>query len=222
MKKILVVSPHPDDETLGCGGTLLKYKSKKFTIDWMIITSMDGNNSYSDKNKIDRRNQIKKVKQLYGFNKVFELNLPTAKLDQIPLSSIIEKVTKVINTSKPEIVFTNFYGDVHTDHKITYEAISSCTKNFRAPFIKKIIMYETLSETGYSLDKFNDQFTPNIYVDITKYLNKKLNIMKIYKSEVMKNNNPRSLISIDSLARYRGISINSKYAEAFMLVYEKE
>ena len=83
-------------------------------------------------------------------------------------------------------------------------------------------MYETLSETGYSLDKFNDQFTPNIYVDITKYLNKKLNIMKIYKSEVMKNNNPRSLISIDSLARYRGISINSKYAEAFMLVYEKE
>ena len=69
---------------------------------------MDGNNSYSDKNKIDRRNQIKKVKQLYGFNKVFELNLPTAKLDQIPLSSIIEKVTKVINTSKPEIVLLIF------------------------------------------------------------------------------------------------------------------
>ena len=81
-------------------------------------------------------------------------------------------------------------------------------------------MYETLSETGYSLDDFSVN-SPLCYVDITKYLNKELNVMKIYKSEFMKNNN-LGLISMNYLARYRGISINSKYAEAFMLVYEKE
>ena len=222
MKKVLVVSPHPDDETLGCGGTILKYKNKKLKIDWLIITSMDGNSKFTEKDKKIRKKQILKVKRMYSFNKIYELNLPTAKLEQIPKTSMIENVKNVLNKSKPDIILTNFYGDVHSDHKITFDVISSCVKNFRSPFIKKIMLYETLSETGFSLNKSKDEFSPNMYVDITKYMAQKIKIMRVYKSEIMKNYKPRSLLAIDSLARYRGSSIDSKYAEAFMLVYEKE
>ena len=141
MKKILIVSPHPDDETLGCGGTILKYKSQKLKIDWLIITSMDGNNNFTEKDKIIRKKQIQRVKNMYGFNKTYELNLPTTKLEQISKSLIIESVSNILKKSRPEIILSNFYGDVHTDHKITFDVISSSTKNFRVPFIKKIMLY---------------------------------------------------------------------------------
>lgn len=222
MKKILIVSPHPDDETLGCGGTILKYKSQKLKIDWLIITSMDGNNNFTEKDKIIRKKQIQRVKNMYGFNKTYELNLPTTKLEQISKSLIIESVSNILKKSRPEIILSNFYGDVHTDHKITFDVISSSTKNFRVPFIKKIMLYETLSETGYSLNTSKDQFCPNMYVDISKFMNKKIKIMKVYKSEIMKSYKPRSIFAIESLGRYRGSRINSRYAEAFMLVYEKQ
>ena len=74
---------------------------------------------------------------MYGFNKIYELGLPTTKLDEIPISKIVQKVSKVIKNSKPKVIFSNFYGDVHTDHKIISKVVSSCTKNFRAPFVEK-------------------------------------------------------------------------------------
>jgi N-acetylglucosamine malate deacetylase 1 len=222
MKKILIISPHPDDETLGCGGTILKYKSKKAKIDWLIATTMNGNNQYSIKDIKIREKQILKVKKMYGFNKVYELNLPTTKLDQIPTSKIVKKFSEVIKKSKPKVIFSNFYGDVHTDHKIISKVVSSCTKNFRAPFIEKIMLYETLSETGYSHNRKKDNFVPNSYVNISKFMKKKIKIMKIYKSEIMKGYKPRSIFALDALAKFRGVSINCKHAEAFMLIYEKQ
>ena len=221
MKKVIVISPHPDDETLGCGGTLLKYKSKKYKVDWLIVTSLDHNDSFTKKIKINRRNEILKVKKMYKFDNVYELNLPTTKLDQIPVGLMVEKISAVFKKSKPNLIFTNFYGDVHTDHKIIFDVVSSCTKNFRAPFIEKVMLYETLSETGYSLNRSKDQFSPNMFVDISKFMKKKITIMKIYKSEIMKGYRARSIFAIDSLAKFRGSSISTKYAEAFMLVYEK-
>ena len=222
MKKILIISPHPDDETLGCGGTILKYKNKKAKIEWLIITSMDGNKQYTTKDKKIREKQISKVKKMYGFNKIYELGLPTTKLDEIPISKIVQKVSKVIKNSKPKVIFSNFYGDVHTDHKIISKVVSSCTKNFRAPFVEKILLYETLSETGYSHNKKKDNFVPNVFVDISNFMKKKIKIMKVYKSEVMTGYKPRSMFAIDALAKFRGVSINCKYAEAFMLIYEKQ
>ena len=221
MKKILVVSPHPDDETLGCGGTLLKLKKQNYKIDWLIITSMS-EDLFNSKSRLKRNNEIKKVKKMYNFNNIFNLNFPTMKLDQIPLREIIGKVSKVIKISRPNTIFTNFYGDVHSDHKIVFDVISSCTKNFRCPYVSKIFLYETLSETGYFLGNKNKVFIPNYFSDITKLMTKKIKIMNIYSSELMKGYMPRSIRGIKTLAEYRGLFINVKYAEAFMLVYEKD
>jgi len=218
--KILVVSPHPDDETLGCGGTILKHKDLGDQIYWLIITNIDMENGW-DKDIIEKRQkEIETVAKMYDFEKTFKLDYLTAKLDTIPMQEIIESISKVIFEIKPEIIYSPNRSDVHTDHQITFKAVYSCTKNFRYPFIKKVLMYETLAETEFSPALPENAFIPNIFVDITNYFEKKLGIFKIYKSELMKKPLPRSLGSIKALARYRGSQIGVEYAESFVLIRE--
>ena len=109
------------------------------------------------------------------------------------------------------------FSDVHSDHKIVSEVISTCTKNFRFPFIKKILAYEVLSETDYNLNR-KKTFFPNYYEDITKFLIKKKKAMKIYKSEMKKFPFPRSIEAMDALAKLRGSQIGKKAAESFEIL----
>ena len=218
--KILVISPHPDDETLGCGGTILKHKDIGDKVYWLIITNIDMKDGW-DKDIVEKRQkEIETVAEMHGFEKTFKLDYPTAKLDTIPIQEIIESISKVIFEIKPEIIYLPNRSDVHTDHQITFKAAYSCTKNFRYPFIKKILMYETLSETEFAPALPENTFIPNVFVDTTKYFEKKLEIFKIYKSEVMEEPFPRSLDSIKALARYRGSQIGVEYAESFVLIRE--
>ena len=133
---------------------------------------------------------------------------------------MIKKIDAVFNEIKPNVVYTMFNNDVHSDHRVAFEAVYSCTKSFRNPFIEAIYMMETLSETEFAPAMQSTSFIPNVYVDITPYMDKKLQIMSIYESEVMKEPYPRSLSSIEALARVRGSRCGVKYAEAFMLLYE--
>lgn len=218
--KILVISPHPDDETLGCGGTILKHKDMGDKIYWLIITNIDAKNGW-DKNAVKKRQkEIEIVAEMYGFEKTFKLDYPAAKLDTIPIQKIIESISKVILEVKPEIIYLPNRSDVHTDHQITFKAAYSCTKNFRYPFIKKILMYETLSETEFAPALPENVFIPNVFVDITKYFEKKLEIFKIYDSEIMEEPLPRSLEVIEAFDKCRGSRIGEKYAEAFILLKE--
>jgi len=215
MKNILVVSVHPDDETLGCGGTILKHKEKGDKIFWLILTRAKAN-------IVDLRKQyVNEVAGTYNFENFKHLSFLDAELDRNPLGEIILEISKYIYQIQPTVIYLNFYNDVHSDHRVAFEAVYSCTKNFRYPFIEKILMYETLSETEFAPAIQNNAFVPNVFVDISPFLEKKLQIMSIYKSEVMKEPYPRSLSSIEALARVRGSRCGVKYAEAFMLLYEK-
>ena len=218
--KILVISSHPDDETLGCGGTILKHKDIGDKIYWLIVTNIDVKDGWDKDIVKERQKEIKRVAEMYGFEKIFKLDYPATKLDVIPIQKIIESISKVIFEIKPEIIYLPNRSDVHTDHQITFKTAYSCTKNFRYPFIRKILMYETLSETEFAPALPENTFIPNVFVDITKYFEKKLEIFKIYKSEVMEEPLPRSLGSIKALTKYRGSQIGVEYAEGFMLVRE--
>ena len=218
--KILAVSPHPDDETLGCGGTILKHKDIGDKIYWLIITNIDVKNGW-DKDIVEKRQkEIETVTEMYGFEKTFKLDYPAAKLDTILVQEIIESISKVILEIEPEIIYLPNRSDVHTDHQITFKTAYSCTKNFRYPFIRKILMYETLSETEFTPSLPENIFIPNVFVDITKHFKKKLEIFKTYKSEMMKKTFPRSLEVIEAFDKYRGSQIGEKYSEAFVLLKE--
>lgn len=218
--KILVISPHPDDETLGCGGTILKLREEGNFIYWLIVTGMNDKLGFPKEKILNRQREIKKVTKMYGFDDVFNLNFPTTRLDTIPMVDLISKISDCIRKIRPEVIFMNNKSDIHTDHKITFQAVVSATKSFKANFIKRILMYETISETDVVSPFIENAFLPNIFVDISHYIEKKLEIISIYKSEIMEYPLPRSLDSMKALARFRGSQIGVEYAEAFMSVRE--
>jgi len=213
---VLVVAVHPDDETLGCGGTLLKHKANGDKIYWLICTDIGKSHHYYK----TRQKEIEEVSKLYSFDGVIDLQLQTTQVDEYSMSELISKISKLINEIKPNIIYLPFKGDVHSDHRKIFEAAYSCTKSFRYPFIKKIYMIETLSETEFAPSTKEDSFIPNVFVDISKYMDKKIEIMKIFESEIAEHPFPRSERNMRALATLRGATTGCKYAESFMLLKE--
>lgn len=212
---ILVIAPHPDDETLGCGGTLLKHKAEGDEIFWLIITNVSEENGFIPDRVESRQEEIESVSRAYNFTKHYKLDLPTAQLDKVPQAQLINNISNVINEVKPDIVYLPFGYDVHTDHQIVFKAAYACTKNFRYPFIKEIRLYETISETDFAPALPGQTFVPNIYNNITDFIDQKCSIMEIYHSELMPDHLPRSISSIRALSRLRGSRVGQEYSEAF-------
>ncbi len=216
--KVLVISAHPDDEALGCGGTLLKHKSNGDDISWIIVTNVFESHGFSKERVASRQQEIKKVADMFGFSSVHNLNYPTMSLDSTSLNTLIPKISEVFNEVKPEVIYVMNRSDAHSDHRITFEAVAACTKSFRYPFIKKVLMYECLSETEFAPALPEKAFIPNYFVDITSFFDQKVSIMNVYESELAEHPFPRSLKNIEALAIYRGASVGVVYAEAFQLI----
>jgi LmbE family N-acetylglucosaminyl deacetylase len=220
MRKILVLAVHPDDETLGCGGTLLRHKKEGDEIFWLIATAMKKESNFSEKDIKTRKEEIGQVRDKYGFKEVYELDIPCTKADQVPRHDLTARISGIFDKARPEVVYLPFINDVHSDHRVIFEAAYSSTKTFRRPFIKKILMMETISETEF-VPPFEDlPFTPNYFVDISDFLDKKLDIMKIYKNEHQEHPFPRSMDNIKALATFRGAAAGCRYAESFMVLKE--
>ena len=215
MNKVLVFAVHPDDETLGCGGALFKHKNSGDEIQWLIATEME------EHERVNQRNiEIDKVVELYQFDSMHRLKLITTKVDEYSMSELISRISLVIKKVKPNIIYLPFKNDIHSDHKYIFDAAYSCTKSFRYPFIKKIYMMETLSETEFSLSTKEDSFIPNMFIDVSEYINKKIEVMKVYEGEMGSHPFPRSERNIKALATYRGATAGCEYAESFMLIKE--
>ncbi len=220
MKKTLVVAPHPDDETLGCGGTIVKHRAARDAVHWIIVTHVSDEMFYMKKN-CPQQEEIDKVAARYGFGKVHNLKLPISQLDLVPMADLIGSLSDVIREVQPEVLYVPYRGDIHTDHRIVFDAVASCTKWFRNESIRRVLAYETLSETDFGLNPDIKGFRPNVFVDITEYLETKVDILQIYKSEVSDFPFPRSEQAIRALAQLRGAAAGYKAAEAFMLLKER-
>jgi LmbE family N-acetylglucosaminyl deacetylase len=208
MKKILVIAPHADDETLGCGGTLLRHKAEGDQIHWLLVTNLFPEVS-------------KHVSKLYPFDSTTDLKHPTTKLDQIPMAELVGGIGKVVQDISPQIIYVPFRGDVHSDHKITFDAAIACTKWFRHPSIQKVLSYETLSETDFGLDPDSAGFRPNVFIDIKDHIDRKLKILSAYSNELGEFPFPRSIEAVRALSKVRGASSGFDAAEAFLLLRER-
>ena len=220
MNKILVIAVHPDDETLGCGGTLLKHKANGDEIHWLIATDIKELEGFEKTTVEKRGEEIDKVKELFRFSSVNRLGLSTTKIDEYSMSDLISKISSIINKVKPNIIYLPFKSDVHSDHKYIFDAAYSCTKTFRYSFIKKIYMMETLSETEFAPSTKEDSFVPNVFIDISNYMDKKIEIMKVFENEIGEHPFPRSERNIRALGTLRGATCGCDYAESFMLLKE--
>lgn len=169
-ERILVVSPHPDDETLGAGGTLLKYRSEGATTFWLNLTDMTEEYGYSQEKIQKRTAEMKEVASFFGFKKSFNLKLKPAHLFSYPETELIDKISAVVKEVQPTTMILPYDFDVHSDHHFAFQACYSCTKSFRYPSIKRILVMEIFSETDFALS--SQGFVPNYFVNITDYMKK--------------------------------------------------
>jgi LmbE family N-acetylglucosaminyl deacetylase len=216
--KIIVISAHPDDEVLGCGGTLLKHKKNNDEIHWIIVTNVFESQGFSSERVKSRQLEIQLVAEMFCFTSVTNLGYPTMSLDSSSLITMAAKIGNIFTSLKPEVIYVMNRSDAHSDHRITFEAVLACTKSFRYPSIKRVLMYECISETEFAPALPEKVFIPNYFVDISAFFSKKLEIMKVYESELSAHPFPRSLRNLEALATFRGAYAGVEYAESFQLI----
>jgi N-acetylglucosamine malate deacetylase 1 len=158
---------------------------------------------------------------LIGFEQVYNLRLPSTQLDQIKTLDLINEFSKVFKKFEPEEILLPYRYDVHTDHRLVFDAVAACSKWFRYPYVKRVLAYETISETEFNLNPSNS-FQANYFVDISNYLDRKVEAMSIYKSEMGDFPFPRSIEVIRSLATLRGANSGFLAAEAYQLLLERQ
>lgn len=217
---ILVVAPHPDDETLGAGGTLLRAIQSGEDVHWLIVTEMRESFGFSARAIEKRKSEIAAVSKAYGFASTIELGLPATRLDTLPLNEIIDLIGSAIRDIQPDTVYVPFPGDVHSDHRIVFDAATACTKSFRSPSVKKIVAMEIISETDFGIDPTRNAFRPNLFVDISGVLDEKIRIMYMFDSEMGDPPFPRSEQNIRALSSWRGSQAGVGAAEAFNVLKE--
>ena len=218
--RTMVIGAHPDDEVIGCGGKILSQKSAGDEVCWLLATTIKGLDGWPEEKISRRKEQIERVSHLFSFDKVYLLDWPAARLDTLPIQEMVQKVSSAVNEFQPEEILIPNLGDVHSDHRVLHNVAISCSKWFRFPFIKRIMAYEVLSETEIAPCN-NDSFIPNVFIDISEFLERKLDALKIYDDEIQEFPFPRSIGAVDALAKFRGVSSGYKAAEAFELLRER-
>ena len=216
-KNVLIVSAHPDDEILGAGGTLIRHRKLGDDISWLIVTDVSVNSGFSVERMNSRHKEIRMVAEALKA-KLYQLDYPTMSLSSKDLPNLVKNISSIVNEIRPDTIYVMNRSDAHSDHRIVFEAVFSCTKSFRYPFIREVLMYECISETEFAPPLPEGAFLPNCFVDISDELEEKLELMKVYDSELGEHPFPRSLENITALATFRGASCGVKYAEAFQIL----
>ncbi len=218
--KILIIAAHPDDEVLGCGGTILKLKEKN-NIRVIFLTDGVSARKSNKKMKNKRKKECLDLFKYLKLDKPYFLNFPDNQLDKIPLLKIVKKIEKILVNFKPNIIFTHFENCLNIDHQIAYKATITACRPLKKSSVEKILSFEVLSSTDWAAFN-NKSFQPNYFVNITNQIKDKIKSISFYKSELRKYPHSRSLKAIETLSRSRGTSAGFKFAEAFFIVRELE
>lgn len=214
---ILVIAPHPDDEILGCGGTIRRFANEEMNV-FILVVTRGKPEVYSDDKVKNVRNEALKAHQIVGVKQTFFLEYPAPELDQIPISKIANDISKLIIELNIGTVFLPHRGDIHMDHQVVYSAGLVACRPVNDNPVQSVFCYETLSETEWASPEGDAVFIPTLYINIGNSFRDKLKAMKCFQSQIREFPNPRSLKSIEALANFRGSTVGCEFAEAFMTI----
>lgn len=217
--RMLVVSPHMDDETIGAGGTMLKYAQAREQVYWLNISNAKTEYGWPQEAVDQRERQRERVAEGLGVCEAIDLKWRPAGLSGYPEDEAISKIEEIIRKIEPEILVTVFPNDIHSDHATVFRWVKPFSKSFRFPKLKRFLLMETASETDFA---FGKPFTPNLLVDISEQMEDKLRLLQIYDTELGETPFPRSLEHVRALAACRGVVAGTRCAEAFMILREIE
>jgi len=218
-KNILVVASHPDDEVLGCGGTLYNLKKKGAKISVLFLSDGESSRKHPKIKQLilDRKKQALKAGKILGIKNITFGDFPDNSMDTIPMLKVIKFIEKKIKEVKPDVIFTHFESDLNIDHQITSKAVITACRPIKNQTVKSVIFFEVLSSSEWNISIKNKSFKPNYFVDISKSLKFKLKALKLYKREMRKWPHPRSIQGVKLLSKTRGSSVGLSNAEAFIL-----
>jgi N-acetylglucosamine malate deacetylase 1 len=214
---ILVIAPHPDDEILGCGGTIKRFSSKGDKI-YILIATRGKPEMYSEERIIKVREEAIQAHKILGVTETRFLNFPAPDLDLISLAEISEAISSVITEFEIDTLFLPHRGDIHNDHKAVFDAGLVASRPVNNYMVTRVYSYETLSETEWAAPFCSETFIPTYFINISDFFSYKLEAMQCYKSQLREFPNPRSVKSIEALANLRGGTIGVYYAEAFFAI----
>ena len=219
--KILVIAPHPDDEVLGVGATMAKYAANGAEV-YVCIVTRGCEPLFHEEGVLKTRSECVEADKLLGVRETIFLDFPAVMLENVPRYEFNEAFIRTVQRIKPDVVYIPHRGDMQLDHKMTVDASMVALRPKYEHTVKKIYSYETLSETGWDIPNMVNEFIPTSYNDISAYIDKKLEALKIFTTQIAEYPNPRSVESIKALASYRGSTMNLQAAEAFCLIREIE
>ena len=216
-KRVLVVAPHPDDETLGVGGTIAKYSAQGDEV-FVLMVSGHLPPIYSRKAYEETVSEAYSAFSVLGVEKSEFLEIPATMIGDQPLHEVNARISKVVNDFNPHIVLCP-YPDRHIDHRLVFDSVMVATRPVGVgKDIEIVAAYETLSETHWNAPHIEPNFTPNWVVDISDHISKKLNALECYKSQISEFPGPRSIEAVEALAKFRGTQAGFGYGEGFHIV----
>jgi len=218
-KMILVVVAHSDDEALGCAGSIAKHVASGDHVHVLFMTDGVGSRNGDDKAVAKRQTLAQKAAEILGVTLIRSLNFPDNKMDSVPLLYVTQAVEKAILEIQPEVIYTHHIGDLNVDHQITHKAVMTACRPQPRFCVKEIYAFEVLSSTEWQTVGLSP-FMPNVFVDITGYIETKRKVLNTYCDEMREEPHSRSIDNVINLAKVRGCSVGVKYAEAFISLRE--
>ncbi|NLX22722.1 MAG: PIG-L family deacetylase [Phycisphaerae bacterium] len=214
--KILVVAPHPDDEVLGCGGTIARYARAGGEVTVAVVTK--GTPLFPAAQVRRVRREAREANLALG-SKLCFLDLPVTTLQLMPEHRLNGVFDRLVGTVRPDVVFLPYRWDRHEDHRQVFDACMVALRpDGRRPAPRRVCCYETCSETHWSAAGVEPAFEPNWYVDITDTLASKLSALRAYASQIEGGVPARSVEAVEALARFRGSTVGMVAAESFLIV----
>ena len=214
---VLVIAPHPDDEVLGVGGTIAKHIAHGNEVYVCIVTK--GCEPLFSNESVERvHRECRKADRLLGVKETIFLDYPAAMLENVERYKLNDSLVNVIQSVKPEEVYIPHRGDMQLDHKMVVDAAMVALRPKYQHVPSRIYAYETLSETGWDLPNSTNVFIPNVYHDISNFLENKLQALRVFTTQMAEFPAARSIKSVKVLAQYRGATMNFEAAEAFSLI----
>lgn len=218
-KRILVVAAHPDDEILGVGGTVARHLAEGDSCTLAILADV-GSARYDEATIEAVRGSAREAARRLGVADLRFGGLVDQRLDTLPIVTITDWVSKLLHDVGPQWVYTHHRGDVNRDHRLAYEATLTAARPYSTPFVERILSFETPSATEWAGPHPDHAFVPNVFVDIEPQLDRKLDAMAAYSTELCSPPHPRSLDALRTRAAYWGSIAGMAAAEPFMLIRE--
>jgi LmbE family N-acetylglucosaminyl deacetylase len=220
MIRILVVAAHPDDEALGCGGTLARHTAEGDRVEAVFLT--DGVSARAGgRNEADRTTRQQAANaaaEVLGIRRLHLLGFPDNRLDSVPLLDVVQRLEAIVFAVKPDVVYTHHGCDLNADHRVAHQAVVTACRPLPGTTLSAIYGFETLSSTEWSTPAIGAAFLPERFVNIAPWLTAKLQALECYRDELREYPHPRSRTTVEALARLRGSTVGLEAAEAFAVV----